>query len=62
MPKIKFSEDIFITNSECIEKDTIMNLKENKDHFAIYSNSGYIAGTYDYSLKNDIYKYFEIMD
>lgn len=60
--KIKFIEDMFIDALYCIEKDTVMNLKERQDEFVIYSDSGYVAGRFDYDLKEDIYKYFKEID
>lgn len=62
MLKIKFKEDMFISNLECIEKDTIMYLKESKDYFSIHSKSGQVIARYDYCLKDDIYNYFESMN
>ena len=61
MLRIKFKEDLFTSNLECIEKDTIMNLKESTDSFSIHSDSGQVVARYDPCLKDEIYNYFEIL-
>ncbi|NFA43483.1 hypothetical protein EXM65_13080 [Clostridium botulinum] len=57
--KIKFIDNLFVGMCECVAKDTVMNLKENVDHFKIYSDNGYVVGRFAYDLKDDIYKYFK---
>ena len=58
MIKVIFKQDMFTSNSECIEEGTVLNLKEFHDYFEIVTDSGYVVGRYDNDMKEEIYRCF----
>lgn len=62
MRKIKFTKDFFVSELVCIEQNTEMLLRENKDEFLICSYGGEVIGRFDYSLMDEVYSHFNILN